>query len=119
MKHLLLEVFCDCNLDCGECIPKFCEDGIGFPGVHCFSNICKYLSYTKCPNEISFAGSTGLIESFENSIGFGGTMEPEECSDEFREFLLSKWKDVCLKKIREAHSEYMTILRLEQSKRGK
>lgn len=108
MKHLLLEVYCDCKLE----IPSYCLNDLNStyrPGSHCFENNCKYLSYTDCPNEIAYAGELGIIETLEDFIGFGGEMEPNSNDVEKREFLLTKWRDICRKKISEAHEEYMAF----------
>lgn len=107
MKHLILEVYCDCQLENGDKLPYYCLNGINNPGSHCFENACKFLSYTDCPHEIAYSGELGIVESSENFIGFGGEMEPESNDISERNVLLSKWNDICVKKISEAYDEYM------------
>ena len=103
MKHLLLEVYCDCK---DETKPLYCTHGIGWPGSHCFENNCKYLSYTNCPNEIAYAGTTGVVEKIEHFIGFGGDMYPENCDEESERFLIQKWQEICEEKIAEAYKQF-------------
>ena len=103
MKHVLLEIYCNCNTE-SENEKPICCNGIG---NGCMENNCKYLSYTNCPYEIAFAGCTGVIESFDDCIGFGGEMEPETNNSSEREMLLKEWKSICKKKIDEAYDEYM------------
>jgi hypothetical protein len=67
------------------------------------------LSYTYCPNEIAYAGETGVVESLDDFIGFGGEMEPDSNETLERNILITKWKDICIKKISEAYDEYMTF----------
>jgi hypothetical protein len=102
MKHVLLEMYCNCGTNKKE-KPTYCS-GIGHI---CIQNSCKYLGCTYCPNEIAFASSNGVVESFDDCIGFGGEMEPETNDLNTRDVLLEKWKDICKKKIDEAYEEYM------------
>lgn len=113
MKHVLLEVYCDCNFENGE-KPLECD----MIGYKCFDNKCRYLSFTYCPNEISYAGANGVVESFDDCIGFGGDMGPEiddidgnkiplqEWEDR-ESMLVQEWESICKKKITEAYEEYM------------
>ncbi|URZ05407.1 hypothetical protein [Clostridium felsineum] len=101
MKHVLLEMYCKCNTEKEK--PNYCD----VIGHNCIHHNCKYLSTTCCPNEIAFAGSTGVVESFDDCIGFGGEMEPETLDSSEYGVLLSKWKEICKKKIDEAYDEYM------------
>lgn len=103
MKHVLLEIYCDCNFEIEEDKPLYCDE----IGVNCFKNNCKYLSYTYCPNEIALTGSKGIVEILDDSIGFGGEMEPESNDLKDRKILLEKWKSICRKKVNEAYDEYM------------
>ncbi|HOV28358.1 MAG TPA: hypothetical protein PK566_18635 [Pseudobacteroides sp.] len=105
IKHLLLEVYCDCEDDIDE--PSFCHRGSNFPGIHCFENNCKFLSYTYCPNEISYSSELGLIESMKDCIGYGGDMLPKPYDEETQKNLVEKWKQICIRKISEAYNEYM------------
>ncbi len=110
MKHLLLEVYCDCE---DNDKPPYCLYGIGFQGIHCFDNKCKFLSYTYCPNEIAYSNEIGLIENEENFIGFGGEMDSSYCDNskytKHRKLLINQWKCICNKKISEAYNEFMKI----------
>lgn len=106
MKHLLLEVYCDCE-SCNE--PSFCSHGANNPGSHCFENNCKFLSYTNCPNEISYSGDSGIVESVEDYVGFGGDMLPEPYNEENKKMLIKKWKEICISKISQAYNEYMKL----------
>lgn len=101
MKHVLLEMYCKCNYKNNK--PKFCK-GIGQTCIH---HNCQYLCHTYCPNEIAFAGSNGVIESFDDCIGFGGEMEPDIYDSNEINILLKEWKLICKKKIDEAYDEYM------------
>ena len=65
------------------------------------------MSYTYCPNEIAYAGEKGIVENLDEFIGFGGEMEPDSNEILERSTLLSKWRDICRKKISEAYDEYM------------
>jgi hypothetical protein len=103
MKHVLLEIYCDYNTE-NENENPLCCNGIGNA---CMESNCKYLSYTNCPHEIAFTGSTGVVESFDECIGFGGEMESETNDSSEREILLKEWKSICKKKIDEAYDEYM------------
>lgn len=109
MKHLLLEVFCDCNSYDEK--PMFCHNGFGEFGQHCFSNNCRFLSYTSCPYEIAFTNKGGVINSQNDWIGFGGDMEPDTNEISERNILLSEWERICKKKIQEAYHEYMVTKR--------
>lgn len=101
MKHVLLEMYCDCNAKTEK--PKYCN-GIGHI---CIQHSCEYLGCTYCPNEIAFAGSFGVVESIDDCIGFGGEMEPEINDSGEVDILLNEWKSICKKKIDEAYDEYM------------
>lgn len=103
MKHVLLEIYCDYDEE-NENEKTICCNVIG---NSCMESNCKYLSYTICPYEIAFTGSTGVVESFDECIGFGGKMEPETNDSSEREILLKEWKSICKKKIDEAYDEYM------------
>ncbi len=103
MKHVLLELYCDCDIKNEKEKPKYCCDF----GDTCFEHNCQYLSYTYCPNEIAFAGASGVVESFDDCIGFGGDMEPEPYDENEVEILLNEWKSICKKKIDEAYDEYI------------
>ncbi|MHC1683049.1 MAG: hypothetical protein AB6733_08890 [Clostridiaceae bacterium] len=107
MKHLLLEVYCDCNTNNEENNPKYCANGVGWPGSHCFENSCKFLSYTNCSNEIAYAGDIGVVEKLDHFIGFGGDMTPEPYDKDQEKDLKDKWKEICVRKISEAYEEYM------------
>lgn len=109
MKHLLLEVYCDCGISKGGIKPVYCLNGLNNPGSHCFANGCEFLSYTNATNEIAYAGINGLVERVDDFIGFGGEMEPEVNDEEGRKLLISKWRDICKNKIDEAYDEYMNI----------
>lgn len=102
MKHVLLEMYCDCNTQNKE-KPIYCN-GIGHI---CIQHNCKYLGCTYCPNEIAYVGSTGIVESSDDCIGFGGEMEPKIYDSSEIDILLSEWKCICKKKINEAYDEYM------------
>lgn len=103
MKHVLLEIYCDCSTE-NENEKLICCNEVG---KSCMESKCKYLSYTICPYEIAFTDSNGVVESFDNCIGFGGEMEPETNNSSEREILLKEWKSICKKKIDEAYDEYM------------
>jgi hypothetical protein len=106
--HLLMEVYCDCNKKNSD-KPKFCLNGINKPGSHCFENNCKFLSYTECANEIAYVGHDSIVESWDQCVGFGAEMEPDSKDEQERENLINKWKEICIKKISEAHDEYMVL----------
>lgn len=102
MNHLLLEVYCDCpkinsKLACSKSNFKL--------GIHCFKSQCKYLSYTKCPNEIAYVNEEGITDNDECFIGYGGDMEPEDSKK--RELTIKEWRTICLQKIDEAYKTYM------------
>lgn len=99
MKHVLVEIFCFKDQE----EPKFCE-GIGYMCIH---NNCQYMGCTYCPNEIAYVGTKGVVESYEDSIGFGGDMvsKEENANDEQR--LKNEWETICKRKINEAYYEYM------------
>jgi hypothetical protein len=103
MKHVLLEMYCKCNSENEKEKPEYC---IGI-GHNCIQHNCKYWGCTYCPNEIAFAGSTGVVESFDDCIGFGGEMEPEIYDSNEMNVLLKEWKAICKEKIDEAYDEYM------------
>lgn len=107
IKHLLLEVYCDCNSNNGDTEPNFCANGAGWPGSHCFENNCRFLSYTNCSNEIAYAGDTGVVEKLEHFIGFGGEMLPEPYDENQEKKLIDKWRDICILKISEAYEDFM------------
>lgn len=109
IKHLLLEVYCDCEVSKGQTKPTYCLNGLNNPGSHCFENECKFLSYTNAQNEIAYVGINGLVDQFDDCVGFGGEMEPELNDAELRKRLVSKWKNICKNKIDEAYDEYMNI----------
>lgn len=102
MKHILLECFCDCE-DKNEKLP--CYERNGQLGIYCFQCGCKYLSYTKCPNEIAYANEEGVVENELDSVGFGGDMDGND--DNETKVLIDKWHEICRKKIDEAYEEYM------------
>lgn len=63
------------------------------------------MAFTDAPYEITYADKMGEINvdnEFE-CIGFGGDMEPENISEEERQQLTLAWKNICVKKIREAY----------------
>ena len=107
MKHVLLEMYC--TLEDNQNKPIYCM-GIGH---NCIHNNCEYMAYTYCPNEIAYAGEYGVVESFDNCIGYGGEMEGNEDDLEESRILLDKWGDICRSKIDEAYDEYM---KFKQSK---
>lgn len=102
-KHVLLEVYCDCKKGNKD----HCIKGMKSPGVHCFAENCKFLSYTKCPNEISYSGEEGIVEELDDFVGFGGNMGTEPYNEKVEKELISKWKDICVNKIWEANKEFM------------
>ena len=106
MKHLLLEVYCDCSQ---KEKPAYCLKVGGEIGIHCFSNQCKNLSYTYADHEIAYASDFGVVEQLNDWIGFGGDMEPENLDETKRNELICEWKNICKKKIKEAYKEYMEI----------
>jgi len=108
MNHLLLEVFCECEIEKGDSQPLFCKKGVGVNGVHCFNENCKYLSYASVENEIAFVGGLGIVESLDNDcIGLGGNMIPDEVTEKDLEKYKDVWKKICIQKIDEAYETYM------------
>lgn len=109
IKHLLLEVYCDCKIEKGHLQPSFCILGANRPGAHCFENVCEFLSYSNCMNEIAYVGEQGIVEKLDDFIAFGVEME-EICNGDIeRKRCLKRWREICLKKIAEAYEEYMKI----------
>lgn len=72
-------------------------------------NQCPYVAFTEAPYEIAFSGAFGEVNmsSGDDWIGFGGDMEPLGINSERRDFLIKKWKQICINKVREAYMEYM------------
>lgn len=105
MKHIIMEIYCDYQKNKNKV--QNCK-GLC---IECFSNSCKYLSYTYCPNEIAYSSQSGIVEEVNHYIGFGGEMEPDEYNKLQSVKLKSKWKEICLKKINETYSEYMEYYR--------
>lgn len=108
-KHILIETYCLNN--CNEEV-DFCKDGINSIGMHCFHNNCKFLGTTFCPSEIAITNESGIVESLEDFIGFGGDMEINNEQDLKREVLLEKWYSICRSKINEAYEEYMNYKKI-------
>lgn len=108
MKHVLLEVYCDCILEEGNIQPSYCLNGVNNPGSYCFANECQFMSYCDSTNEIAYVDANGYVED-DAWIGFGGDMEPESNDENERSILIGKWKELCKKKINEAYEEYMII----------
>lgn len=106
MKHLLLEVICDCEME-KKLIPDYCKLEPGLPTEQCFSNNCKYLSYTYTEDELVYVNEHGIVESKDFMIGFGAEMEAD--NEETNKKLKNIWKNICKEKIQEAYSEYMII----------
>lgn len=104
MRHLLLEVYCDVPNE--RSIPDYCVYGPGNLGPHCFEENCNYLSYTLCPNELAYVGTTGLVKEAAHCAGFGGSMCPENMDEETESVLIKKWEELCVKKIEEAVQEF-------------
>ena len=98
-KHLIVECYCGEPKDAQK-YP--CEDTFHI-GVHCFE--CPKFSYTYCPNEIAISNEKGIIENFDDLIGFGGVMETDD--DAINEARIHLWREICRKKIGEAYAEYM------------
>lgn len=105
MRHLLLEVYCDYTDSKSK--NSCCLKGDGTISTECFKEKCKHLSFTKTENELAYAGESELVENNDEYIGFGGDMEPENDNYEKRDMLLTKWKEICKKKLDEAYNEYM------------
>ena len=76
MTHLMLEIYCDWEKNKLCDIPNFCKNKPNNPTSNCFEYMCKHLSYTDCKNEIAYIGEKGIVETPEESIGFGVDMEP-------------------------------------------
>ena len=101
MKHVLLEMYC--NLKDESEKPIYCEE-IRHTCIH---NKCEYMGCTYCPNEIAFTSKKGIVEFFDDCIGYGGKMEIEDDNLDEANILLTKCKIICKKKIDEAYDEYM------------
>lgn len=101
MKHVLLEMYCSLKNESEK--PIYCK-GIGHICVH---NKCEYMGCTYCPDEIAFTGDYGVVESYDDCIGYGGEMESDEFNSEENRILLNKWKTICKTKIDQAYDEYM------------
>lgn len=102
MKHVLLEMYC---IKEEQEKPTHCK-GIGEMCIH---NRCEYLACTYCPNEIAYTNELGIVESFDNCIGYGGEMEPKDCNPDRKALMLNQWKNICKKKIDEAYEDYMKL----------
>lgn len=103
MVHLLLEMYCENNEDC-----IYSKDKIG---IHCLANNCNLLSYTYCPNELSYSGDEGVIWDRDSFIGFGSEMDVALDSKNYeKEHLecLQKWEQICKEKIDDAYVNYMS-----------
>lgn len=109
--HLLLEVYCSYKWNEEECthVPEFCKKGVKNPGYHCLENECHFTTFTYADNEICYAGESGEVPSDEAWIGFGGDMESQDYNENENKELISKWEDICRKKINEAYEEFMRI----------
>ena len=107
MKHLLLEVYCDCDMKNKKSIPYFCKSTVEIMGVKCFKNKCKHLSFTSVENEIAYVGKYGQVESYASDcIGFGGDMEDSTKGYETEE-LINIWENKCKEKIDEAYNDFI------------
>lgn len=101
----MLETYCGVDPKKDK-IPKFCISKAKKTGYHCYENECKFKSFTKVTNQISYLNENG--ESIYD-IGFGGDMYPDDFDENKTKELLEVWKEICKRKIDEAFEEYMTI----------
>lgn len=104
-SHIMLETYCAIDSEKSE-VPEYCILESGKPEYHCYENECKYIYYTKAPNQISYMNEMG--ESIYD-IGFGGEMYPEDFDETKTKELLKIWKNICKRKIDEAFEGYMKI----------
>lgn len=110
MKHIILEIYCDCEAIEKEELPCYSIYKDNELGKHCFESRCKFLSYVDSPNELAYSGDNGIVKEINDFIGFGGEMDTNvENSDyeEIRQKLLTKWGKICRNKISQAYDEYM------------
>lgn len=102
-NHVLLEVFCTKAINGpDDPIPSFCESNATNPGYYCLWNKCLYMTFTSCENTFCYVGEDSTAV---NDVGFGGDMLPQK-TDEDEKVLIEYWKEICLRKINEAFTEY-------------
>jgi len=108
MIHVIVELLCLFNEKEKTSVPSFCKYGPKGEGFHCLmgndGKMCSHLAFGKVEHEIAYAQEDGEVKEEDEWIGFGGDMEIENYDNKA---LTQLWHDICLKKMEEAHEEYM------------
>ena len=102
INHVLLEVFCLKNSMYDELkLPPACENCDG-PRYECLFNKCPYVSFTSHENALCYVNDSSYTDEI---ISFSEDMVPEGISEPLA---LDLWRAISIKKIEEAHIEYIT-----------
>ncbi|WP_321386343.1 hypothetical protein [uncultured Enterococcus sp.] len=103
IKHVLLEVFYEDGLD----IEKLFREGATFDD---FKE--KDISFTYADYELCYAGKTGIVQTLDDFVGFGGDMDIDPSLSDYHEHnaqLKKEWEKIAKRKVQEGYEEYMLL----------
>lgn len=99
-NHILLEAFCTKDYDENQHKnrPDFCMGEDNIPQYSCLQNNCPFFNFTSHENALCYINENSEAEEI---ISLGGEMFFENMNCDLL------WKEISIRKINEAYSEYM------------